>query len=411
MSSNTAPPWAAVGPPQPAVYRVLFVLAPIPISKLDIARFLFMTFVVDRKPGSPAEPVHVIIVMVGAYLKASANLPGAGAFVQTVVDFWRTLPSGSFPSAQMLASIKVLASDPAGVVSIRGDGGSAIRVDRPDFTAIQSALLAWAQRVRDEGGVGFLHWIGHGMELIKGGSVVSLSCDGALSDGVSQAGLDWTTSLHVINNLIRERPVYCFIDVCRSQDKSTLSYLPIAPADLAAPDNACVFYSTSRGKKAFWIRQLKLAAENAGCGEYAIGTQAFLAALKSFGARLTGDPADVHVPIVAAEVVEASQALVERWSRHQGITPPPGDPQGPSSCKTRAILLTEEPKSIVTVLANGVASPTSCEALSDTPPPVGSESAAPFEFRLARKPHKFRFDDQNWNSEKRLLHPYMKLSS
>ncbi|WP_316197050.1 hypothetical protein [Bradyrhizobium sp. SZCCHNS3053] len=368
-----------------------------------------MTFVVQRQPAPTAAPVHVLIVMVGNYLDKSANLQGAATFAQAIVDFWRTLPVSSFPSAQALVSIEVLASDSSGAVSIVGDNGP-VGVDRPTFDAAKTALLGWARRVKAEGGIGFLHWVGHGMEQIKGGSIVSLACDGARDDGAGQAGLDWTCTLHVINGMTDGQPVYCFIDACRSPDRSDLGFEGIGPPNWSAGDNACVFFSTARGKKAFWIVTPKPAALNAGCGKHALGTQAFIAALKGFGARLPDDPAAIQVPIVAAELVQASQALVARWARHQQISPPPGDPAGPSGRRPDAILLTDEPKCTVDVFAKGVASPTDCEALAGSPPPLASETASvPFEFRLARKPHKFRFNSQNWDPEKLLLHPHMEL--
>ena len=126
----------------------------------------------------------------------------------------------------------MLASDSSGAVSIVGDSGGAVGVDRPGFDALKTALLDWANRVKGEGGVGFLHWIGHGMEQVKNGCVVSLACDGARPDGAGQAGLDWTRTLHVINAMTEGQPVYCFIDACRSPDRSDLDVEGIGPAAL-----------------------------------------------------------------------------------------------------------------------------------------------------------------------------------
>ncbi|WP_157786112.1 MULTISPECIES: hypothetical protein [Bradyrhizobium] len=316
----------------------------------------------------------------------STNLPGSGALAQAVVNFWRTLPSSSYPQSQALASVEVLASDPAGAVTIVGDSGGAVGVDRPNYPTVRAALLNWAHRVKKEGGVGFLHWIGHGAEQLKGGNIVNLSCDGPRDDGLGQSGLDWTLTLHVINWITAGQPVYCFIDACRSPKRDDLLDEGIGAPNLATPENAYVFYSSARGQEAFWVVTPKQAAITAGCREHALGTRAFMEALKGFGAR-TDDPKATAAPIVAAELVQAAHALVTRWARHQQISPGPSCPEGPPGYKTRPILLTREPKSTVDVHAKGVPSPTSCDALCDTPPPVGSETASPiFEFRLARKP-------------------------
>lgn len=328
-----------------------------------------MTSVIQRQPGPSAVPVHVLIVMVGDYLAKSANLPGSGAFAQTVVNFWRTLPSSSYPSSQALASVEVLASDPAGAVTIVGDSSGAVSVDRPNHPTVRAALLHWADRVKSEGGVGFLHWIGHGAEQLKGGNIVNLSCDGPRDDGAGQSGLDWTRTLHVINSITAGQPVYCFIDACRSPKRDDLEDEGIGAVNLSTPENAYVFYSSARGQEAFWVVTPKPAALTAGCREHALGTRAFMEALKGFGARLTDDPMAPQAPIVAAELVQATHALVMRWARHQLISSGPGCPEGPPGYKTRPILLTKDPRSTVDVHARGVASPTSCDALCNTPPP------------------------------------------
>ena len=366
-----------------------------------------MTSVVQRRLNPQQVPVHVLIVVVGLYLNKADNLPRAGAFAQTVVDFWRD-GGRVFPGAQALESVDVLASDQAGPVSITGDGAATV-VDPPGYPSVKSALLDWVGRITaTEGAVGFLHWIGHGREQVRGGSVVTLFCHGPkVPKSREQAGLNWTTSLHVINEKTVGHPVYCFIDACRTRDTSELDFDGIGPCNWGAPENAYVFVSSAKLTSAYWITQLTPAASRAGCEEQALGTRAFMAGMSGFGARQGSGP---HMAVTAPQLVEASQALVGRWARHQGVVaglpegPPGGDP-------LRPILLTADPKSTVDVVANGMPSHSSCEAQ-----PAGSvavllseTAAAPFEFRLSRKRHKFRFSRGAWDAEQDLVHPHMQL--
>jgi hypothetical protein len=100
-----------------------------PSRRPTFSQFFLMKFVVERRLGSADVPVHVLIIVVGAYLRKQANLTDAGGFAQTIVDFW--LEGGRiFPDNQKLSTIEVLASDPSGLVSITGEG-AAQGVDLP----------------------------------------------------------------------------------------------------------------------------------------------------------------------------------------------------------------------------------------------------------------------------------------
>jgi hypothetical protein len=380
---------------------------PHPTSRLPIPlQYLFMSLVFERPPDSSDAPVHILIVVVGAYLRKSADLIGAGVFAQSIVDFWQD-PERAFPDRQYLSTIEVLASDPLGPVTITSSGGPE-PVSLPSHSNVKSALLDWADRIKKQNGIGFLHWVGHGSEVVRGGGVVHLSCDGPQTDAPAQSGLDWTRTLHVINAKTARQPVYCFIDACRARDLSTQEFEGIGPCDLSTPDNADVFMSASRLRKAFWVHTLNKKAADAGCEGHALGTRAFMFALKGFGARTTTGR-QIPMPVPAAELVEAASALVERWARHQRISASP--PEGPRGTRPRAIMMTKKPMSVVDVIAKGVSPQNSCDALEggETQALPSETTPAPFEFRLGRKPHSFRFNGGNWDPSQDLIHPYIPL--
>jgi hypothetical protein len=263
--------------------------------------------------------------------------------------------------------------------------------------------------IRDDGGIGFLHWVGHGAERTRaGGGIHNLSCHGSIATGsTDQAALNWTLALNVIDGITFGRPVYCFIDACRRLDRSQNIYEGIGVSSLKNRQNAYVFASTLRLASAFWVINPTPAAKRAGFEGLALGTRAFMEAMAGFGARY--DVGGSHMPIAPSELVEAARALVRRWSKHQGIKP--GDPQGPGGAEPRSILLTQTPQSLVDVTYQGTPPQASCEAQPDgsTATEAPDNGPTPFEFRLARKRHKFRFDDKIWRDLKELFHPHMQL--
>jgi len=371
--------------------------------------FFFMTFVVRRHLSASEVPVHVLVVVVGSYLNQLKDLHGAGSFAQEIVDFWRDA-ARIFPAGKRLASVNVLASDPRGVVRITGDQGP-ILVDRPNYSNSRTALLDWANLIAAvNDGTGLLHWIGHGTEQVfAGGGIVNLACDGPdASDPARQSGIDWTRSVARVDQITNGHPVYCFVDTCRTliREREEFEGLGNGALNWASRDNAQVFMSTARSSPAFWILQPTLAALRAGCGAHALGTRAFLAGLEGFGARSGGSE---PLPVVPAQLIEAADVLVGRWARHQGV--PAGSPQSPLRGDVRPVLFTAKPTSVVDVLKQAVL-PNSCEAQASTATTieVSETNQAPHEFRLARKPHKFRFDGQNWHPEKALVHPYVPFS-
>jgi hypothetical protein len=370
------------------------------------ARFpqsLFMTIVVQRSPKSDQVPVHVLIVVVGKYLVSRQDLPDAGAFAQEIVDFWLHADR-TFPDRQSLASIRVLASDPISPVTIVGDGSHV--VDLPTFDNVKAALLSWAGQI-GTAGVGFLNWVGHGADRVRaGGTISNLFCHGPIGPNSNeQAALDWAKTLNVIDGMTAGQPVYCFIDACRRLDLSQKEYEGIGVCDWKIPDNAYVFTTTSPFTPAFWVTRPKDAAIRAGCKGQAMGTRAYMAGLEGLGARYASS---LPMPIASSELVEAAQALLKRWARHQGLTP--GRPRGPSGAEPRSILLTDKPGSVADLTGKGLPPQASCEAQPDgSPDEIAAENGPdPFEFRLARKRHRFRYDDKVWSAPEELFHPHMR---
>ena len=364
-----------------------------------------MTQVASRRVQPPDKPVHVLVVVVGAYL-AMDELPGAGAFAEEIVAFWRG--PRLLTNDHRLSSVAVLASDPRGRVAIPDDAGRPLVVDEPTYQACRDALLAWARQIRASGGMGVLHWIGHGRETAANGGVTSLYVHGGGEDNLSeQAGLDWTRALHTINGITQDLPVYCFIDACRVEDGATVSFDGIGRCDTRWVDKVIVFQSCRRGTSSFWLDRPTPAVVKAGCNGEAAATRAFMEALRSYGARFAGERAVRH-PIHAAELVQGSTALLRRWLTHQNI--PGGSTTGPGWECPDPILFTEEPMSVVDVARTAPRGASTCSAQPTPPSGVERSETArvPFQFRLRREDHVFVFDATS-SGPQPILHPKVSL--
>jgi hypothetical protein len=364
-----------------------------------------MSLILQRDLNTSATPVHILVVVVGSYLSPSKDLAGAGAFAQEIVNFWRD-DDRLFPAGQALATIDVLASEPGGAVRVTGD--QTMPVDRPTYDNVKAALRRWAQTIAmTAGSVGILHWIGHGMEhVIAGGGIIGLSCDGPKVVGSNeQAAIGWTRAINAIDQLTVGHPIYCFIDACRTRDTTEREYLGLdIEPDWAFDHNAHVFTSTSRLERAFWITAPKPATTRSGCDAGALATRAFLAGLSGFGARYSNE---ANMPVQTDGLLEAAKALVGRWAGHQGLDC--GSPQSRPGGSMDPILYTAKPMSSVDV-TKSADPPHGCEALTPSVVEQSETNQAPYEFRLSRKPHKFRFDGENWSPEKLLIHPHMTLN-
>jgi hypothetical protein len=381
-----------------------------PCRPSEISKLLFMSVELRGASIASLPSVHVLIVVVGEYLLPAQNLPGAGGFAQEIADFWLH-QDRIFPNPGRAGSLNVLACDEArSPVRIDTTSGP-VTVQPPTLDNVNAALARWAQEVAsNDGSMGVLHWVGHGHEQAQhGGSVASLLCHGAdLFDAQRQAGIDWASWLSVINDLTVGRQVYCFIDACRLPPAESGHYSgPPGYSGWGRANHVQVFSSTGQGRPAFWIDQPTAEAVNAGCKEGALGTRAFLAALDSYGAEFaTGQ----RMPIKSASILDASCALVERWGGHQGMIF--GLPDGPRSILRKPLLLTDNAKSLVDVLGAAIP-PHRCEAQpsalhgSTTGIETAETVAAPHQFRLARKPHRFRLDGRTWGPSSDLFHPYM----
>lgn len=372
---------------------------------------LFMTVALRGARGAvPA--VHVLIVVVGQYLLGARNLPNAGGLAQEIADFWSDGDNRLFPDPERIGSLEVLVCDadhdPVAIVTPAGT----VHAGKPDPVNVSASLLKWAQRLaREEGAVGVLHWVGHGYGQAANGTGVttSLLCHGGDPvDPQQQAGINWTSWLGLINQITVGRQVYCFIDACRLDPGSPIAF-PGAPGQFVWGlfDHVQVFSSTSHGKPAHWIDKAKPATIAAGCVNGPVGTQAFLAALASFGAK--GDKGS-PLPVASDEVLQASRALVKRWSEHQGLIDQ--RPEGPQHCLEAPLLFTKTPMSLVDVQAAAVP-PDVCEAQPEKHHGTSlgiqpaETDAAPHQFRLAREPHRIRLDGRNWGPPKSLFYPYM----
>ncbi|WP_133122885.1 hypothetical protein [Zhengella mangrovi] len=375
-----------------------------PFIKLLRSR-LFMTTVVNRDLQTDQKPVHVLIIVVGAYISFD-NLVEAGKFTDELAAFWYEPKQFSEPYA--LSTITVLASDSQGTVVVSDGTGSSLKVARPTFDNCKNALLDWAERIKVDEGAGVLHWVGHGCERAKNGKVINLYVDGA-ARGYEQAqnGLDWSRALNLINVITDGFPVYCFIDACRTLGDSSVDFDGIG-LSYSFCDNALVFYSASSGKRAYWVDRPEPSLLNAGCRGHAVGTRAFLAALSGFGARYDHNCDRGH-PILAAEITESSAALVNRWLKHQRL--PGGSTEGPLRLHSDSILVTDNPQSVVDVDKIVPPSANICHAVADgSGTQISSETeTAPFEFRLSRKSHDFCFDPGSKKIRKQIFYPKITL--
>lgn len=381
----------------------LFTLLPFDVQQRS-PKINFMAIVVQRALDGVSAAVHVLVVVVGDYLRME-RLPGAGDFAGEIVSFWRDDARFAL-GGRKLATIQALASESGSpAVTVTGDRGERVVVERPDFQNCKSAMIEWIDRIVATNGVGFLHWIGHGAERsLKAGSISSLYCDGPVEAGSTiQAGLDWSRTASFIDRRTAGRPVHCFIDACR-QDDGAGDYDGIGYSDYTMPDSAMVFRTSVRGEPSFWIDEPEDAVVKAGCKGQAIGTRAFLAALEGFGAQLRG-AGDEH-PVIAHELVQAASALGKRWSAHQRI--PGGSTTGPMDCRTQPILLTNAAQSIVDFNANGSGpGPFEARRSDSTDISVSETARSPFQFRLARKLHKFGFRGEERFQEQPLFNPHM----
>ncbi|MEY9120618.1 hypothetical protein [Bradyrhizobium yuanmingense] len=393
--------------------RLLVVQCESPLTPVGaFASFEIPKFFMSVALRGAVPPVHVLIIVVGHYLLGSRNLPDTGVLAQEIANFWFDSDNRLFPDPERIGSLEVLVCDakhdPVTIVTPTG----AVQAAKPDPANVSASLLKWAQRLAsEEGSVGVLHWIGHGygQGAEATGMTTSLLCHGGDPvDPQQQAGINWTSWLGLINQITVGRQVYCFMDACRLDPGQKIAF-PGAPGQFnwGLPDHVQVFSSTSHGMPAHWIDTALPATIAAGCVSGPVGTQAFLAALACFGAK--GDSGS-PLPVASDEVLQASRALVKRWSEHQGLI---GQrPEGPKHCLEAPLLFTKTPMSLVDVKAPA-APPDVCEAQPETHHgtsagiQVAETNAAPHQFRLAREPHRIRLDGRNWGPPKSLFNPYV----
>jgi hypothetical protein len=366
-----------------------------------------MSLVAARNLSASNPPVHVLVVVVGVYLDSSQDLIGAGAFTQKIVDFWKDTQL-KFDAHGQVATIDVLASDRNGGVTIAGDRTTI--VDLPTRANAARAMRDWADRIAaTTKGVGVLHWIGHGKEqLARDGSAIGLACHGPKWPASAvQAAFGWAPAINAVDQLTRGHPVYCFLDACRTRDTTEREPLGLDEIEPVWEElhNAHVFTSTSRLGEAFWIYDPSQNAIDAGLDKGALGTQAFLSALSGFGAHQLNS---LPMPILPQSLLASAEAFIMRWAAHQTLVC--RKPQLRVGHAGGAILLTDKPMTLVDVLKSA-APQHNCEASEDGLTAVKAETATvPHEFRLARKPHKFRFDSTTWSRDISLPHPYMPIS-
>jgi hypothetical protein len=367
-----------------------------------------MTSVVLRPISEGAIPLHVLIVVVGKYdvEEFTENLlNGAGVITGDIVDFWR-LNKVELQDGQELASINVLSSDPYEKVAVAGDTSN-IAVDLPTRKNCADELNKWVNTVEKTGGIGILHWVGHGYSRTWNGQEgLNLLCTG-LSDSSSeatpkQAGLDWKATLDTLNTKANGRPIFCFIDACRKVGRH-VKYYGIGDSDEEPEPTSQVFYSCRNNEKAYWVDLEKFDDGMPDFEGQAIGTRAFMAALSGFGACVEDTGASSH-HIKSAEVSQAASALSSMWMSHAGLGTPiktvvhGGEEQ---ACIAR----TATPKSVAEIRTRQAS--VGCEALRvSTGQRFSSHSKKnPFRFALDREVHQFRPLAANWSESYTFIQP------
>ncbi|MGR9249964.1 hypothetical protein [Rhizobium leguminosarum] len=363
-----------------------------------------MTLVVQRPVVNDQVPLHILIITVGRR-GGGSDLDGAGDFTQDAVDFWQGGHINPV-NGQKLSSVDVLSSDPGGVVKILGDGHQ-FNVDEPTVTKVTDAFLEWTKRIRKTKGVGILQWVGHGYTLtVDGKEGLSICCQSeTLPDGtIEPGGLDWPLTKQGIDGLVNGRPVFCFLDVCRVRTTS-VGYDGIGKRHPGS-NSTQTYYSCSAGQSSFWMPPGKMKTVPVEFQGHAIGSRAFLASLKEFGARIEDSLSPTH-DIMPPEILAATRALLKMWKRCLGINSPMNPYVDNGGDDEARLTLTSAPKAVVEVTVPFAANANSCEALhvQSSTQFLSQSQKTPYDFALFREPHQFRQGASPWSLVKHPITP------
>lgn len=361
-----------------------------------------MTLVVTRTTAIGMTPVHILIVLVGKYETNHTDLKGTETLTRDLVDLW-TNGAVQLPDSQLLATVEVLASDPdrdtkGENVQVVGSHGET-DVDPPRLDNVKQALNTWAARIAETNGIGVLHWTGHGhSRSINGIQDISLLCNGVMKDThgnvIAQEGLDWELTKQRIEGLARGRPVYCFIDVCRTVGNLSYDGFGVRAGIF---NNLQVFYSCANDQSSFWVEPGSMTPVPIAFEGHSIGMRAFMAALQGFGAKIEDALAPRHA-VVSHSIIVSSKALAKMWLECLGLTRKM-EAQFVGDDSDACISMTSKPMSVVSA-ASAVTRKISCDALhlKDQSVLPSQSIRSPFMFALACAPHKFRTGKAPWSS-------------
>jgi hypothetical protein len=373
-----------------------------------------MTLVVTRATDPGMTPVHILIVLVGKYETNHTDLKGTEALTRDVVDMW-TKGAVELPDNQMLATVEVLASDPdrdakSELVQVEGSHGET-DIDLPSLDNVKAALNAWGARIANTQGVGVLHWTGHGhSRSINGIQDISLLCNGVMKDThgnvIAQEGLDWDLTKQRIDGLARGRPVYCFIDVCRTVGNLSYDGFGVRAGIF---NSLQVFYSCANDQSSFWVEPGSMTPVPIAFEGHSIGMRAFMAALQGFGAKIEDALAPRHA-VVSHSIIVSSKALAKMWLECLGLSRKM-EAQFVGDDHDACISMTSKPMSVVSA-ASTITRKTSCDAFYIREQKVLSSQSpkSPFMFALDCAPYKFRTGKAPWSREFHIVFPTAKIA-
>lgn len=377
----------------------------ITVSELAFPEVICMALVVTRSVQGSQTPLHVLIVIVGKYDTPDLEaLHGAGQLAAEVCESWRSGATKPL-DGQKLASITVVATDPDGPVQVASDGGL-VNVTETTRENCVDALTAWARTVAATDGVGMLHWAGHGYTLSRNSALgVSLLCTGFAEDLPGKpSGINWSLAVEGLNTLASGRPLYCFLDTCRSLKKLGVRYRGLSDALTGISTTVQTFYSCSPEQSAFWMRPKPDRVDPPEFGGQGFGTRAFLAALTAYGARIDDALAAAHVS-QPSELREAADGLMSFWMHFYKMRNRQSAEMDGGMAKAK-ISRIDHPKAVVEISSAAKPGAKMCDAEHVATGVVLSShcNASPFSFTLSREPHRFRIEDI-WSTEKRPIHP------
>ncbi|CCD90928.1 hypothetical protein BRAO375_1270005 [Bradyrhizobium sp. ORS 375] len=329
------------------------------------------------------------MVVVGKH--AGHPFQNVQAFCDDIIPFWLDKPH-DFTQGMFVSSVEVLASEPGRSISYY-DGQTVQYAQDPTFENIAAAFKAWTDRIVKERGAGILHWIGHGATRMQDGPVQILFTQGPKYDAPAE-GIHWSATINDINALTVGRPMFCFIDSCRTGGDTNYRFNSAFHMNSGPViDNATVIFSAMVTQKSLWDNKIhlndRLAKAKFRGGP--LGTRAFLECLSGTGAELFIKGYPSH-EVTAAKIAEGAGALFRRWAMHLGRSFRQHWNNRAEVCSGGVhdpLLRTPKPATVLDVIGANAGSACSVKLLPNGPTTAGDKGPKGYEFHVERGDYEF----------------------